>query len=473
MSRFRCLTIAIVLACVSARAAAGEEVAVRVTDAETGKAVVAFECAVFDPASSSVRCRSSSGSCAGPVRAGERLYVYARGYDVLVVDLTEDQKSVTGTMTRCADRCTIRSAADGVVQVLESQVAAGFGGDGPVRVRTEHEVGADPVTVMLPRGAVTSLIVTGPDGALYWPLVSRPQPEEAIVVRRETARLLRVRFPGSPEVAPVLCFPDYSRQPGVEGARVDAWRWSLNRPGWLRDRFARGDGRIHVLPDVPFHVFLRVNDVPHYRYVTREIGAIDFRTPAVRSVASRPVVDGVPVVQGALVAPGRLDLLALSELVHARAWERGFAYLTGDPGAAWEAPSLPDAAWLTVWDRSRGVAYIAWKEGAALAGETEAGAVDVVVPERVEVRGTLSLVPVWRGAGAVRTVPPDEALRRSADGSRTRFRGLPPGRYALNADVRMTDATSGATVDGGGYREIDVSGAGAPLVLTLPIRAAR
>jgi hypothetical protein len=100
--------------------------------------------------------------------------------------------------------------------------------------------------------------------------------------------------------------------------------------------------------------------------------------------------------------------------------------------------SLAAADWLTAWHPQTGLAHLEWPADRPPQGSAYKGLVVVTSPPGFSVAGTVSVYPVWKGTGRVRSLHPDDLLRQSFDGTdRLRFPGLRPGRYALRIAVKL------------------------------------
>lgn len=420
---------------------------------EHGAAVVDVQCGITAVGTGAVRVVFSGPRYDGPVvpRAGDRLYAYRRGFDLFTRALAAGERRVTGTMVRTTDRCRVvlatdpaaragsAASVDPVVHVLSTPRDRGRK-RGPVEGRSLLRLAERAVVVPLPRGMETSFFVQA-EGRIVWPVTLWPRSNQTCTIHIEPERAIDVRYPHDIAEGAVraLCVPDFQWQPSVAGRRVDAWRWHLNGPGWLEAQVRAQAGVVRVSPDVPFHFFGQVQGVPCYRKITQGASLIDLAQPRLRRVARRPTIGRTPVRSGTVLAPGRLDRHALARLIDEPEYERHY-FIVGPASVRWPAPQLPEARWLTLWERGHGIAHVVWSDDGQLDGSRAPGTIRLELPAGVRARGHAAVFPVWKGAGTVRTVPPDASLRRRFEGQRLVFRGLPRGHYAVSLDVRLTDS---------------------------------
>ena len=78
----------------------------------------------------------------------------------------------------------------------------------------------------------------------------------------------------------------------------------------------------------------------------------------------------------------------------------------------WPEVLLPGSIWLTAWHPEEGLAHFEWSPDGRTEGMRHRGLVSFAAPEGWTATGYVSLYPVWKGAGGVRTTPPDTNLRR-------------------------------------------------------------
>jgi hypothetical protein len=271
-------------------------------------------------------------------------------------------------------------------------------------------------------------------------------------VRRDERHPPRVGFR-------VETYLDLLWEPPFQRARVDAWRSTAAfRSGWLGKAFREAGEFLPVLPDAPFHLFAQLDDRPVYRYVSRRDEVLDLRRPfRSKVVAQRPVCDGRPVPPGTVLAPGRLDRFAVSQLASQSSWSVRFFHRTTDGDAAeWQAIHLPPSEWLTVWHPDHGLAHMAWREGETPTGRTYPGRLTVAAPEGFVAAGYVLAHPTWRGVSY--HTPITARLKRHFEDRRSIvFRGMRPARYGLHVQVTLTDVATGRVVDLEHFDEISIT----------------
>jgi hypothetical protein len=423
---------------------------VRAIDPQSGAAMTQIECGLVDPATRSVYARFKESRYRGDrtPRPGDILYVYRRGYDLAQVALTPDTtRTVEVRMKRATSRFVLRiqgAGDEGLALTVRAVVRVqGLGRDGPVRASWTSEVRGDQAALPLGRGIVANLLVETEEGIL-WPHSFHVEPGREYVVHHDRPHALRVRLDENTWLDPAYleCLPDLLWRPGVDPRRVDAWRWRLNRPGWLEGKLPRESGSLPLVPDVPFHLFARIGNWPVYRFVGLGSDEIDLRGPhRLKRVEGRPIVDGEPAPAGARIAPGRLDAYAINALQHLE----GCSLELSGAGKGWGKVLLPAAEWLTIWHAAFGLAHLEWSAREIPEGKVHPGLVLVTLPTGHVAEGYVSLFPVWKGAGTVRTVPPDAPLRKRFGSKiqRLRFPGLPPGLYGMDTQVELKEVKTG------------------------------
>jgi len=423
-------------------------------DAATGKPVSDVRCGLVDAASGEVYARFRGVRYAGAraPAAGDLLFVYRRGYDLLEVTLARGARPV---------RAALRPVTDAFDLVVGGEAAAGVRFrvhlvhrvlgrrlTNPVRDAPVIEARGPRVRLALPRGMRTSVTVESDDG-IVWPFNFWAAPGGVQRLGWEPPRKVALRIDA--DVAPfgassIECLEDRLWDPAVSRGHVDAWRFRLTWPDWLDDQIVARPAAIAVSPDVPFHLFAVLDGRPVYRFVTRGDDVLDLRRPfRVARVAARPQVDGEPVPEASILAPGRLDAFTLLTVASGAHALRNCCRTLGPPDEPWTAVSLPASAWLTVWRPGLGVAHLRWRAGQRPAGESYPGTLVVRSPPGHSARGVVSIWPIWRGRGLT-TIPALGRLRRDLDGRGTaRFRGLHPGHWALLAEAVLTAPEPGST----------------------------
>jgi hypothetical protein len=434
-------------------AAAGEpHLTVRATDAATGRPLAGLVCGLVRPGATESYARFEGPAYReGPApQAGDRLHVFCRGYDAVVHTLADGARTIDVSLAPAAGRGVVRIEGDGVEAcVVEFHV----------RIRADGPTGREPIRASYPvkgrgsrhefvvPGGVSVAIAVDARPGLVVPLDFRLEPGATRKLQYVAPRVLEVRRADSLRLAAgnIEVLPDLLWKPAAPPAHVDAWRWRLNRPGWLADAIAGTAGKIAVTPDVPFHLFASFQGRGIYRYVTPGTAVLDLGAPGpLRRVTARPVVDGRPAPAEARLLPGRLDLYTASTLSELSVALRGCVVELDPVDAGWTPVALPAAEWLTLWHPVHGIAHLRATAAGAPSGKWQRGRVVLDPAPGHDATGHVSVFPVWRGTGAVTTVPPERPLRRSLHGSKSvEFRGLPPGRYGLRCRFTSVERKTG------------------------------
>ena len=442
-------------------AGAGEPIlTIRVLDQETGRELSDPQCALVDPVRRVARAKFRGWTYSGDVtpRAGDELFVYRRGYDLARVALDPSERTVTARLRR-ARTCVVR-VGSGDHPGMELAVVTALKAWQPSPILDEHRVAlpADGrLEVPVPEGLQPFIVVL--DGEhCAWPKAFWVQAGGAYDVTVESPRLLRVlRDAQPPRVGTsVETYLDLLWDPPFERARVDAWRnMAAFESGWLAEAFRKAGEFMSVLPDAPFHLFVVLDNRPVYRYVSRRDEVLDLRRPfRTKVVAHRPIVDGRPVPPGTVLAPGRLDRYAVSDLTSPSGSGR-FHHRTADV-AVWPEIRLPPSEWLTIWHPDHGLAHVAWREGRTPRGRTYPGRLTVTAPEGFRATGYVLAYPTWPGEW--RVTPVTARLRRDFGGSRSiSFPGMRPAHYGLDIQVTLTEVVTGRVAHLQQLREITVT----------------
>lgn len=440
-------------------AAAGEgELLLDIRDAATEEPVRDLKCGLVRAASSEVYARFEGARYGGdpPPRAGDSLYVYRRGYDLLHLTIEEGVGRIAGSLVPCSESTTLvvegEGAADLDVQVTVHLRLPDYLRSGPILDQYDVSTRGSGLEIPMPRGMTVSPYVV-PARGILWPVFVPAARGRPHVVRWDPPRTVEVLFDedrGRGHILSMECLEDHAWVPGVEPLRVDAWR------GSFRARWTEGEKpALEVVPPVPFHCLLRFQDVFAYRYVGARDTVVDFRRLlGPKRVSGRPIVDGRPVPKGTILLPGRLDPCAVAILASSGV---PWAHRAVPETDAWPDVVLAAADTLTAWHRDLGLAHLEWAGDRPPVGKTYPGLVLVTVPSGFAAEGNVSVYPVWKGTGRVRSMVPDDVLRQSFDGAaRLRFPGLRPGRYSLNISVELRAGEGGERYPVREVREIDV-----------------
>ena len=411
---------------------------VRAVDAGTGVTLDRVRCGLVDGKRTYARFE---GRYAGPrrPREGDILFVHRSGYDLARLVLAE-ARNLRVPLERCRSSVEIRVA--GAPKEFAYRLDIMFRPEGryrdpPVEEALAQTVSRPLLRLPIPRGMVAHCMATAPRGSILWPVHFAVRPAKNQVLRYDPARVLRVLSdPGStPGAATYLA--DRLWRPKVHPLRVDAWRWAMIRPWWLTEGFNRDETVLRLLPDVPFHVFARRGKLPFYRHVGPGDATLDLRGPVqLKSVPSRPVINGAPAPEGTWLGPGRLDSFTLLYAASERQL-RGCAVRLGPAGAPWTPLSLPENAWLTAWHPRLGLSHLRWRAKQTPAGSTYPGVLDLRFPDGVAT-GWIVLFRTWGGSGRVRTGVPPLARRVVDKVDQLRFPGLMPGApYGMDLDLEI------------------------------------
>lgn len=438
-------------------------------DAESGQPLTGLICALVQPPDEDAYAQFEGSSYAGRRRplSGDVLLVYRRGYDLARVVLTGGETGVAVRLTSASHSGAFVIKGEGADALLARRGLV-------LRILLKSTLRRRPGAVRdsyLLRPEVKRIAVNWGEGmhltpmaeadeGILWPLMRGPDPGEEVVLHYDRGRLLSVvRDPARSRTAPfVECFPDLLWTPTAPPEQVNAWRWYLNGPGWLRESFARNDPAVRLVPDVSFHLFLLSEGEWIYRHAPAGSEELDLRNPfALRPISARPRLDGKPIRSGTVLAPGRLDLYTASAVAERGRMAAGLTFEVPTDGE-WPEISLPTAAWLTAWHPEEGLAHLAWKPDGTAEGSAYRGLVVISAPAGWTGSGYVSMYPVWKGAGGLQTTPPDKELRRTLEGGRSvGFRGVAPGRYAANIRVHLVHGKSGVQREVGRVTEFDVT----------------
>lgn len=349
------------------------------------------------PCADAVARRTAWATCAAIVLAA---LVVGRACDPGVARPTARIDVVGGSV-----RCVLRDAA----------------GD---RVVGELELGPSGADVAI---AEPGLAWFGADDAVAWPIAVRLAPGGRATVHVEPLR--DVRLPDSEGDWTLV--PDRTEIPAGPGARRDALQ------AWIDTEAPRVGRRadecdVARVPATAWWALGAVagrpvlahaaSDAPEFRVVARDVV----------HVAAEPQVDGVPVPEGTLVAPGALDLAAAAHVRSAVLRGRWRGAVVRE-SSAWRGAEVPRAATYTLWHPRFGVAYAEPPSDGRLAARSEPGRVTFVPADGGAFSGTVAVWPTWPGGGTAFSRPADSGLRLAASAaSRVVFRGLPASDYRFD-----------------------------------------
>lgn len=274
-----------------------------------------------------------------------------------------------------------------------------------------------------------------------------PAVPEPLEPRRQRTLVLRpaVGAPVFDEYDGVLVCIDPSVVPRWPPAAFDVLAFATPIPWTVlakgTDRWIRG-----IPDDLQVHVFGTLGGEPFA--LTAEPGKSEVTIAprqGGRRLRGRPVVNGRPVPDGTVLAPGRLDLESVRR-VSAR-WLRGRGLsVVLHPRAPDQSHTLPAADTLTAWHPSFGVAWLPWDDQSIPSGgpcpgvlTIRAGTSDGTATIRAVLpRPTVSSGGAW---------PPPMEVPLDAAGTAT-IPGLPLGPYEIVTPTgrisRVLDAISPA-----------------------------
>jgi len=451
--------------------AADEEIlSVAVTDAETGAPLPGARCILVDVKAGAEYASFDGPRYLGP-RApvpGDRLYVYLLGYDVTVWTFPEEAarpRHLDLTISPARQFCTIAIEGDEAASLRYSLTIHVLT---PLRWPQRVDMGDDPrenckgpERVTIPKGAAALILPRCEEGLLS-PHAFYGLPGETHRLHFDRDQIVQVQLDEVPEgVDPtaIEVLPDFLWTPRASPVQIDAWRLGVNRAGWGRDGLLQRPRHMRLRPAVPVHLFARFRGDAVYRYLPVGTKALDLRGPHERKrIAARPLVDGRPLPANTCLAPGRLDLYAISTLVARRRDLAGCCLMLGLESGEWQPAFLPPAECLTAWHPTLGLIHMEWADRGAPSGVPYPGAAEVSVAPGFTARGYVSVFPTWKGGGRGRATPPDGPLRKKFDpGVRElRFPGLPMGMYAMEVQVELADASGAPVPEQPGSREFEL-----------------
>ena len=337
--------------------------------------------------------------------------------------------SLIGTAARSALHEKARGCAVGVLSP-----------DPDVRVRLEvrnsggesvqvAEVSTDGLRIDVAPGSSSRAFASAP-GTVVWPRSQPLREGGEIAFHVEPLRSVRLALPvgAAPRSPPRLRFiPDRFVVPPGPPDRVDALQaWiDVQTP----ECSATSGAAVVLLPATAWWVLGEVGGCPLRARVEPDDTSVALESPAPRAILREPTVDGRPVPERTLLAPGRLDVAAVAavrSLVEDGAF-RGAAIRGPGP---WTAVALPGDPWLTLAHPSFGVVHVRWDSDVLADVSPPPGALAFVRRGGGTFTGHVAAWPAWPGTGDVFSRPSDRYLRVGvADRDRLVLRGLPTGEY--------------------------------------------
>lgn len=463
----------------AARALAGApattvvSLALRISTADGGAAPPGVRVCVVDEAAREVIARADGGrlTASRSPRSGDVLRVWAPGYDVATRVLAGDGwpsdvvlHPATGAQrVRVVDGAT-GDSIDAPVTVVRATagrwtgLTAGGGGAAPEFSAEEVRVPRDGAPIVVPDGLVTTVRAGRPRCFAYpWFLTCRPGGEA--VIRVERLRSIALRSSGEPLADPrevdVVFVPDRGSVPSGDALRSASVSALLDTAPPPTAAVRGGVCILDGVPPVAGRIFAMVRGCPIAVTVAATDEAIDLspRGPA-RALTVEPRLGGVPLGEGGLVAPGRLDWIGAATIASLGPRRASGALLVRGP--AWAPVTLPPEDWITLWHPDRGLAHVRWLpegDGAevSLDGDPEPGAIEFRADGDAPFAAWIIAWPVnasaaSAGGGGLVSRPGVRALRRECDGVVSFvLRGLPLGTWrcdygAAAAGRRPSDA---------------------------------
>ena len=445
----------------------GETLPLRVEDAETGKVIPRYWCGLVARGTRETYARFDQRGYRGRrvPRPGDALYVHARGYSLGALALGPEADRAGGPVRPTVVRLA-RSAASTPLSIepaprekvridVRLRPSGNWTGGPPLEVLSVLH-GRGPWRVDIPAGMVAMCMAVGDGADIVWPVFFSIRPNRPAQLRLRRARAVRVKWDTLPPRKAEF-FADRLCQPDAKPREIDAWRWKMIRPWWVSSALSPDQRVLRLAPDIPLHVFAAVDGKPFYRHLPR--GGLDLDLTGVgrtRALAAVPLIDGRPAPSGTLVGPGRLDGLTLC-VAHASGGLRGCTARLGPPNA-FRALRLPAADWLTAWHPVQGLAHLRWDDAGRATGKTCPGQLVVRFPQG-RATGWITVFRTWRGAGQVKTSVPSVGRHRDLSGAAsTTFRGLPPGLYGVNMDLKIVAADGKAVGRVTKSRNVEVLG---------------
>ncbi|MEM8882453.1 MAG: hypothetical protein AAGD14_00115 [Planctomycetota bacterium] len=410
-------------------------------------------CVLLRAADGSVAARFTAPRPKGAlrVRAGDRLLVYRRGYDVARVTCTEGQKSVDVTLRPASRKVTIvlqgveeedfHSRLEIYLESAEKAERRHVLGD-----HLQLDLRGARAEVTLPRGLRIDCTVRA-EGHTIWPraLVLSTTQERATFHREQPWRpVLLLDRPN--RHLPHRTFdllPDFGATPPGPPERVDVWRWDASRPGWSKpERIAHGVP-LPIAPPASCFVVATWDGRTILRRVPAGARQIDLsRVAPPVALAGVPVLGDRPAPEGSVVLPGRLDRTSVGALLDLR--------LT-HPGAVTRVEAnvplvLAPSSFLTVWHPVYGLAHVPRAAGVVPRGDWFPATMRIDAPPGHLFTGSVAVFRLWRGTGRVRTRPPIERLHHGhARARKVIVRGLRFGWHGFHVRGELVHVKSGRT----------------------------
>jgi hypothetical protein len=423
----------------SAEDGAVPRIEVRATEEETGEPVVIHAVFLQDGGTREYRGPVSGGtwSAREAPRAGDVLGIYARGYDLARVTLTGTENVVSVRLQRAAGRFVVGPVrpAECVGEVrAQATINLVYDADGRKRalIRDACTLKFDPdgtAAVPVPEGLTVNVYIDTPGDGLVWPPAVRAVAGGRAPISVERPRRTEILLPGPGYFGEPALSSDLTANPGWPKHKVDALT------GWrakYEPIFVVKDEKLYLdAPDTGWHLFARWEGRRFYLRIPARAEEVRIPPDPVKRVAGRPVVDGEPVPDLSIVAPGWLDLDSIRGIGVRGHRAEGYSYAIHQ-GSRWEDVTLPSAEWLTVWHPDKGIAWLEWQEGIVPAGKWLPGRIEIRGEPGQRLTGTARIHPSWPAAGTVSVGSTFEPLERSfEDVEAIVLPGLPDGTYRV------------------------------------------
>lgn len=350
-------------------------------------------------------------------------------------------------------RTVVRVLGDAanLVHVSVTRRPTGPGGGATTETPLEITAGGT-ATLLLPVG-VTSILHAASEEALVWPATVWPEPGAEVVLHTRRHRSVTVCVPagiGAGDEVRISVIPDRDSIPLTDPQQTDA----LEQAAATGASFAAGKGPSvavpHLLP-MSYHVLASAGRRCAYGHFDESATTVDLGADwTSRTIAGAPRLGGETAAPGTLVAPGRLDMVAVAGLSRPifASFAGAFHVCGPAPEAAFE---LPRSEWVTVWHPEVGLAHVRPPADGRIDAPAGPGEVVFVAPKGQTLTGSATVWSFRRGTGAVFTLPQAFGLQRTFDGvTRARVRGLWPGDYRFVWSFRCS--ASGTVSDRGEVR---------------------
>jgi len=419
-------------------------VPVTVRDAATGEMLSPFRAAVYAPDTWEIRKEA---------RAGDMLLVYHRGYDLFLKELAGNEDRVAVELELATDCGSIKAPAKAGDDLCVTVFMSRRKPDGNGRIlRDVFEIELDEngtAELPIPAGVDRAqVIVEHRAGGMVWPMNSSLGAGGLLRLEVDPLDGFLLRSRGT--VEGLAASIDRNVDPAWPPERIDALRTlaGAGRTEPLAWRTEVG-ARVARVPATGWHIFARVDG--RRCYLTLLPGQLEGVLPgaAEKPVMGRPVIDGKPVPDMTILAPGALDLDTIRKIGHRDSRAAGYSFAV-HRRADWSKVRLANADKLTAWHPDFGVAWLDWSEDTVPSGASLPGRLTLRTVEGEKLNGAVRLRPAWEARGRIIThsfeAPPCQQELKGV--SRHHFGGLPPGRYKLSGELNGRTVSRVVEIDG-------------------------